>query len=158
MIDEADARHARLVEILPASSAEQILARGQRLVAGVAAAAEQGVEGEEDQVVGFPRRQRRLETREVRRAVRVQRHDLAVDDAVAETRGGLGQRGELLRPVQTLARQQRRDAGGDPQLHAIAVELDLVDPAGLGRRPLDQLAQLRRHEARHGHALGALLS
>ena len=47
--------------------------------------------------------------------------------------GLLGDGGELLRPVQPLARAQRRLAVLDAQLQAIAVELDLVRPAGVRR-------------------------
>ena len=56
---------------------------------------------------------------------------------------------ELVGPVQPLAGLQRRLAVLDPQLHAIAVELDLVAPAVAARRPLDRGAELRRDEIRH---------
>ena len=76
-------------------------------------------------------------------------HDLAVDDAVRQLLGRLGDRLELLRPVEALAGLQRRLAVLDAQLQAIAVELDLVRPAGAARRTLDQLGELRLDEVRH---------
>ena len=60
----------------------------------------------------------------------------------------LAMRGELRRPVQPLARAQRRLAVLDAQLHAIAVELDLMHPARAGRRPLDQLGRAAARRSR----------
>ncbi|MHC2386025.1 hypothetical protein ACVIHB_000841 [Bradyrhizobium liaoningense] len=79
----------------------------------------------------------------------VERDDLAVDHRVGQRSRFLGNGGELAGPVETLARLQRRLAVLDPELHPVAVELDLVAPALVGRRPLHQRTELRRDEIRH---------
>src|SRR4029450_10383689 len=79
----------------------------------------------------------------------IERHRLAVDHAIRQLLRLLGSRLELLRPVQALARAQARLAVLDAQLQAIAVELDLMRPAGRGGGTLDQLAELRLDEGRH---------
>src|SRR5690606_22111893 len=64
--------------------------------------------------------------------------------------------GEFLRPVETLARSDRRRTAVDAKLHAIAVELDLVFPLTAERRLFDERAQLRLDELRHARAFRAL--
>jgi hypothetical protein len=55
---------------------------------------------------------------------------------------------ELLRPVQASTRQQPHVTALEPRVHAIPIELDLVQPVRpIGRR-LDQLRQLRLDPAR----------
>jgi hypothetical protein len=51
-------------------------------------------------------------------------------------------------PVEALAGLQAHLAILNPQLNAIAVEFDFVQPAGPGRRASNRLAQLRRDEIR----------
>jgi diketogulonate reductase-like aldo/keto reductase len=60
-----------------------------------------------------------------------------------------------VRPVQALARAHRRFAVLHAQLHAVAIELDLVYPVCAGGGTADALAQLRRDEG--GHRSGCLL-
>ena len=79
----------------------------------------------------------------------VQRDDFAVDQRIGQRLGCSRDGAELVGPVQPFAGQQRHVAILDPQLHAIAVELDLVAPAVRIRRPLDGGAKLRRDEIRH---------
>jgi hypothetical protein len=79
----------------------------------------------------------------------VERAGFAVDHAVRKLRRDIGDRLELGRPVEPLARPQDRLAVLDPELQAIAVELDLMHPARLGWRAVDQLAELGLEEARH---------
>ncbi len=129
------------------------LALAERQVAEVRALGEQQVEGEEDQVAGLAVGERRLQGREVRRAVVVQRAGLAVDQAVRQGLGVAGDLPELRRPVEAGAGLQRRMAVLDAQLQAIAVELDLVAPAGPLRRTVHRLGELRRHEPRKGRGL-----
>ena len=86
----------------------------------------------------------------------VERHRLAVDHAVRQALGLLGDGGEFLRPVQPLAGAQHRLAVLDAQLQAIAVELDLVRPAGAAGRLLDQLGELRLDELGHRRDLAGL--
>ena len=111
---------------------------------------EQQVEGKVDQLVGLVVGQGRLKRGEIRRAVLVQRHDLAVEQAIGQRARGLGDAAELGGPVEPLARAKLCVAVFDAELHAIAVELDLVRPARLRRGALDQLAELRLDETRHG--------
>ncbi len=78
-------------------------ARGEGQRAQVFALRKQQVEGEENQRFGFAVRQRGLQRREVRRAIVVERADFAVDDAIGQLGGDLGDGGKLVGPVQPLA-------------------------------------------------------
>ncbi|MHC2538448.1 hypothetical protein ACVJMY_008017 [Bradyrhizobium diazoefficiens] len=121
----------------------------ERKAAIVAAFGEQEIEGKEDEVLGLAIRQRGLERGKVRRAVVVERDNLAVDHGLRQRIRLLRDGGELVGPVETLAGLQRRLAVLDAKLHAVAIELDLVAPAVAGRRTLDRRAELRRDEIRH---------
>lgn len=55
---------------------------------------------------------------------------------------------KLRRPVEALARLQRRLSARDAQLNAIAVEFDLVAPVAARRRPVPRFAKLGRDEIR----------
>ena len=79
----------------------------------------------------------------------VQRDDFTVDQRIGQRLGCSRESAELAGPVQSLAGQQRDLAILDPQLHAVAVELDFMAPAVRVRRPLDGGAELRRDEIRH---------
>ena len=87
--------------------------------------------------------------------VMVERDDLAVDQHVGQRAALLGDRRELVGPVQPLAGLQRGLATLDAQLHAVAVEFDLVAPclAALGGRSTN--AELRRDEIRQRRDLAA---
>ena len=106
------------------------LALLERQRAQVLLPVEQQVEDEEDQIACLALGDRRLQGGEVRRAGVVQRHHLAVDDAVRQLGAGRDDLLELVRPVEALAGQERGLAALGAQLHAVAVELDLVRPAG----------------------------
>ena len=125
------------------------LAIAQGEAAQILAVGEQQIEGKEDELFRLPFGQGGLQGGEVGRTMRIERHRLAVDHAIGQLLGLFGGRLELLRPVQALARAQARLAVLDPQLQAIAVELDLVRPARLRRRALNQLAELRLDESRY---------
>lgn len=56
---------------------------------------------------------------------------------------------ELLGPVERIPRPQDRSPSLDPHLHAIAVELDLVNPSRRRSRAGDQRAKFGGHELRH---------
>ena len=148
MIDVADqavrAQPLRLEQLL-----QQGLALAQRLLAEVGVTEIQQVEREQHEIVHVAFRERGLQRREVRRAVRIERGDFAVDDAVGKFRCERGDRLELVGPVQALARLQRRFVASDAQLHAIAVELRFVRPLVAARRLLHELAQLGLDEVRH---------
>ena len=74
--------------------------------------------------------QARLEQREVRLAVTVEAHDLAIEDRRlrAEPRGWGEERTEVARGVLPATRPHRHAAAVDHGLHAEAVPLDLVEP------------------------------
>ena len=110
----------------------------------------QQVKGEEHELAGVAFGERRLQRGEIRRAVRVERHDLAIDDPVRQPGAGAGDGAEPAGPVQPLARAQDGTAAFDAELNAVAVELDLVQPTLAGRRTLDGLAELRLDELGHG--------
>ena len=112
-------------------SLQSRLAFAQRQLAQIVALDEQKVEGKEDQLVGLVVGQSRLKHCEVRRAVLVQRHNLAVEQAIGKRFRDLGDAGELGGPVQPLPRTELCIAVYDAELNAIAIELDLVRPSGL---------------------------
>src|SRR5689334_9559513 len=88
----------------------------------------QKIESKEDQIAGLAVRKRGLQRREIRRAVMIQGADFSVDDAVRQFRCRLCDGGEFSGPIQTFAGQKAAFAVRHAQLHAIAVELDFVDP------------------------------
>ena len=67
----------------------------------------------------------------------VERDDLPVNDAVRQSGCNGRDRAEFGRPVQTLAGLQGNFAVLDPQLDAVTVKLDLVDPVGADGRTLN---------------------
>src|SRR5205085_12659027 len=77
-------------------------------------------------------------------------HNLSVDDGIGQVGRSLGNSAELAGPVEAFAREHRRGAILDVELHAVAIELDLVNPVVALRRPGKGLAELRMDEARHG--------
>ena len=125
------------------------LALDQRQRAKILAIGEQQVERVEDQILGLAVGDRGLQRREVRRAVVIERDDLAVDHHVRQRAALPGDGGELFGPVEALAGFQGRLAILDAQLHAVAVELDLMAPAAPLGRAFDGGAELRRDEIRY---------
>ena len=121
---------------------QAVLAAGQRQVAKILETVKQHVEHEEHQALGVARGNRRLQRGEIGSAGLIQRHDLAIDYAIAQRRAGGGDLRKLRRPIQAFAGSKARLAANGAQLHAIAVELDLVSPARTGRRLLHRLGQL----------------
>ena len=79
------------------------LALGQWQWAQIVVALEQQIEGEEDEIVGLLLGQGRLQRGEIGRAVVVERHDLAIDDAVRRDAAAFGDRGKFRGPVESLA-------------------------------------------------------
>jgi hypothetical protein len=100
----------------------------------------QQIKGEQDETAGLALGERGLQCREIRHALAVERNDLAVDQHVGKPAGGFRDFRELVGPVEIFASLQRRPTAGDPQLHPVAVELDLVDPAGIVRWARDRTA------------------
>ena len=143
MVDVAEAFRACLADpVDPGLKAR--LAVGQREFAQVLVALEQEVEGEIDQAVGAAVRDGGLQGREVGHVVGVERAQLPVDHGVRPAGGVGGQGGEAIAPVQTLAGAQGRLAAADADLDAVAVELDLMGPAGRAGRMVRDLAKLDR--------------
>src|SRR5450432_1946503 len=79
----------------------------------------------------------------------VQRHDFAVDDTVGQTDGVVCNGAESVGPIKTGACADDRSALFNLKLRSIAVEFDLVCPAGLIWRAVNQLAELRLNELWH---------
>ena len=117
---------------------------------------EQQVERKENQFIGLAVGNRCLQRGKVRRAILIKRDDFAVDEHIPQPGCLFRDSAELVRPVQTFAGLQRDLAGIDTQLHAVAVEFDLMAPAFIARRPINQHAELRRNELRHRRDLLAL--
>ncbi len=132
------------------------LALAERQAAKVFAIGEQQVERIEDQIIGLAVGNRGLQRGKIRRAFMVERDDLAVNQHIGQRAALFGDRMKLVGPVQTFAGFKPGLAALDAQLHAIAVELDLVAPAFPARRPIDRGAELRRDEIRHRRDLLAL--
>jgi hypothetical protein len=84
-----------------------------------------------------------LQHREIRSAVGGRHHDLGVHDRGArlDQPGIVGDLLEPVRPVVTAAGEDLDRLVGEVDLHAVAVELDFVDPAGAGRHLLDGCGQ-----------------
>ena len=76
-------------------------------------------------------------------SVVIERNHLAVDDAVGKVARCLPDCGKFVRQVQALAREHLGFAAFHPQLHTVAVELDLMDPVLPRWRAPDALAELR---------------
>src|SRR5437763_1642551 len=78
--------------------------------------------------VVVPRRQRRLQRAEIGMTFGVQDRGLSVDDAVGQRAGDRDKAGEPPAPVVTFTRERFCFPALDPQLHAVSIELDLVNP------------------------------
>jgi len=132
------------------------LALEHRPIAQVSAVEIQQVEDVVDEGVAPALLEGGLQLREIGNAALVLDHDFTVDH------GGLGRQlgdcgrdvGKLTRPIEAFAGEQLHVAVIEPSLNAVTVELDLVDPAGAGRRRAPQRGQRRRHEVRQRRAAG----
>ncbi len=113
----ADARGGRGVQ----HRLQPFLALGEGQGAQVLAPLEQDVEGVEDQAARLLLRQGELQAGEVRRAVLVQRHRLAVQHDVGQPRAIGGDLGEACAPVQALAGAKRLFAALAAELQPVAV-------------------------------------
>ena len=134
------------------------LALLERQRAQIFSPCEQKIEREQDEVFGFTLRQRGLQGAEARQAARIERHGFSVDHAVGESLAVLGNGGEAVGPIKTCTGAKMRPTAGHAHLHAVAVEFDLVRPAGPLRRLIDQLRELRFDKCRYlgnQHRLGA---
>jgi hypothetical protein len=152
----------RLLRLLFKQGLEQSAAIGECRLAQVVAREEREVEDEVDDRVAAARPlvERRLQCVELGLAGFAEGHDLAVQPGGLEAHAldALGQRGHAVRPVVAAPRDERHlallvDAGHE----AVAVELDLEEPAALGRHARREGGELRAylrgqrrlHRARH---------
>ena len=121
----------------------------KRQAAKIFAVRKQQVEGKEDQMIGLAVGYRRLQRGKIRRAMVVERNDLAIDEPIRQRARLFRDSGELVGPVQAFAGLEPGLAALDTQLHAVAVEFDLVAPIFSARWPIDRRAELWRDEIRH---------
>ena len=138
MLDVANPRGVLIV--LREKRLQERLAFRQRSLAQILAVRMEQIEGEADESIRLAIGERRLQRREVGCAVIVERDDFAVDETVGQRFRSGRDRLELCGPVEAFARLERDFAGGDAQLHTVAVELHLVTPASVARRPFEELA------------------
>ena len=127
---------------------QALLAIRQRRLSQVLAVGVQQVEHEVDEVAGLFVDEPGLQCREARHAALVQGDDLAVEEAIGQRLPRVRDFREAARPVESLARAERGRAAGHAHLHPVAVELDLVPPAGARRHEADEPRELGRDELR----------
>src|SRR5260221_7115540 len=125
---------------------ESLLARDEARIHQRIAVEMEQIEGAIDGARRVALREIVLERRERAHAVRLQVHDFAVDDPLAQRQRGERCRDgrELVGPVMAVAAEELRLAAADAADHAIAVELDLVQPVVALRHVGDQRRQLRQ--------------
>src|SRR5262249_53882313 len=135
---------------LPDQSCQFRLAFDERQVGEIAPIEVEEIEHVIDEAVALSRLERGLQRRKAGDPALVLDHDLAVEQRrVGGKRGdGMGDVGKFFVPMEALAGEQTGLAIVEPRLNAIAVELDLVDPAGAGWRLGPQGGERRRHEFR----------
>ena len=136
---------AQAADLLPEQPLQPLLALDQRQLSHALAIQEQKIEGEEHELIGAALIHGRLQPAEDRYAVGIERAQLAVDVCGLHLQGlkGLDRATVPVRPVEPRARQQLRLAAVDSGVHAVAVELDLVQPAVTGRRLVYEARELR---------------
>ena len=108
---------------------QAFLALAQRQRAQILTIGKQEIERKENEIAGLVVRDRGLQRGKTGHAVVVQRDDFAVDQRIGQRPGCFRDGAELVGPVQPFSGQQRHIAILDSQLHAVAVELDLMAPA-----------------------------
>ena len=131
---------------------EQLFAPDKREARDVPAGEMQKIEGVIDEMHAALAVGRRLGVGEARQSGFVDAAEFAVEIGglhvqVRERRDGAWIFG---RPVEAGSGQELHAAIVDARGHAIAVELDFVDPLRAGRRLLDRLGKLGRDELRKG--------
>ena len=124
------------------------LSLGERQAAYIHSIGEQQIEREENEIVGLAVGKCGLQRGKIRRAVMVERDDLAVNKHIGKRASLVRNRLKLFGPVQAFSGLQRGLAVLDPQLHPVAVEFDLVAPSLPVRGTIDRRAELRRYEIR----------
>jgi hypothetical protein len=133
------------------------LALDQRQRGHVLAVEMQQIENEIHQPGRVAGVRRGLDHAEGRDAVREGAAQFAVGIGLAriERRHGFGDGRIFVRPVEAGAGQQLHSAAVEPRMHAVAVELDFVQPLAAFRRRVDQLCELRRDPFRQRGRVGA---
>ena len=136
---------AQAADLLLEQALQPFLALDQRQLGRALAIQEQKIEGEEDELIRAAFVHRRLEAAEHRHAVAVERAKLAVEIGRLHLQGAkrLDRAPVAMRPVEACAGQQLDVAAVDARVHAVAVVLDLVQPAVARRRLVYQARELR---------------
>ena len=106
---------------------------------------EQQIEGEEDELVSAALVHSRLQAAEHRHTIGIERAKFTIDVGGLRLQGLKGPDCTAIpvRPVQPRARQQLGLASLNSGVHAVAVELDLMQPAVTSRRLVDDARELR---------------
>jgi hypothetical protein len=117
----------------------------------------QEIEQEEDEGGGVAAVGRQLDHAERGNAVGSHAAQFAVEIGLAgaERRDGLSDRRIFVRPLEPGARQKAHGAAIEARMHAVAVELDFVEPLIAFRRRADQLGELGPDPLRQSRRLGA---
>ncbi len=133
---------------LPDQTRELRLALRERQTGKIAAVTVKEIEDVVDEPLAVTCLECRLQTGERGDAACVLDHDLAIDQRGTRRQlgHGVGDVRKSVRPIEALARQQPDLAMVKPRLDAIAVELDLVDPAPAAGSCRAQRGERRRHE------------
>ena len=136
---------AQPADLLLEQALQPLLALDQRQLGRALAVQEQEIEGEEDELIGAAFIHRRLEPAEDRHAVGIERAQLAVEIGRLHLQRAkrLDRAPVAMRPVEAGAGQQLDVAAVDARMHAVAVVLDLVQPAVARRRLVYQARELR---------------
>ena len=136
---------AQAADFLLEQPLQPFLALDQRQLGRAHAIQEQEIEGEEDKLIRAAFIHRRLEAAEHRDAIAIERAQLAVEIGGLHLQGAkrLDRAPVAVRPIQACPGQQLDVAAVDARMHAVAVVLDLVQPAAARRRLVYQARELR---------------
>ena len=139
----------------PEQPRQRRLALDQRLPRKIPAVQRKEVEDIIDEAIVAPVLQVRLQQREAADAALVLDDDLTVEQrAFGGKRGNRRRHGlEPVRPVLLAASQKPHLAVIKPRFHAVAVELDLVQPFRAARRLIVERGEAQRHKVGQSRAL-----
>ncbi len=124
--------------------------RNSREATSIAAIEMQEIKDVIDKAIGSPVPQIGLQQREIADAAVVFDDDFTIEESRSGRKlaDGLGDRLEPVRPILPLSRQKLNVSMIEPRFHAIAVELDLMQPSVSGRHLVAKRGEAERHEIR----------